>query len=151
MNTFTWAAGCGLVVILALWAADHAGQARDAALGSVDALEKERDRLASHNRQLSDALAYQTALQGKLTEITRATQLLSVALNKQAGQINRNLEEMKRNDKKIADYLDGAVPVDLGLRYARPETTDPLAYRAGAASVLPGPLPVTGAAATEIQ
>ncbi|HAL2109881.1 TPA: hypothetical protein H5X26_004959 [Escherichia coli] len=151
MNTFTWAAGGVLVVVLALWSADHASQVKDAALASVDAITTERDRLVDHNRELSGALANQAALQGQLTQISRVTQQLNVDLGKQSGLINRNFEEQKRNDKQIADYLGGAVPAGLGLRYARPQTTDPLAYRAGAASMLPGPVPATGAPGTASQ
>lgn len=148
MNTFTWAAGGVLVVVLALWSADHSSQVKDAALASVDTLTTERDQLKDHNRELSAAMANQAALQGQLTAISRITQQLNIDLGKQSGLINRNFEEQKRNDKQIADYLGGAVPAGLGLRYARPQTTDPLAYRAGAASMLPGPVPATGAPGT---
>ena len=151
MNTFAWAAGGCVVVILALWSADHSRQTKNAALTSVETLTIERDRLADHNRELSGALANQATLQGQLTEISRVTQQLNLDLGKQSGLINRNFEEQKRNDKQIADYLGGAVPAGLGLRYARPQTTDPLAYRAGAASMLPGPVPATGAPGTASQ
>ncbi|QLG96723.1 hypothetical protein HZF02_32925 (plasmid) [Pseudomonas yamanorum] len=151
MNTVTWAVGLAFVVILSLWSADHMRQSEAAAVKRADTLEEERDRLAAYNTDLSAALTSQAVLQSQITEISRATQLLNTNLNKQSTFINRNFEELKRNDKQIADYLGGSVPGDLGVQYARPETTDPLAYRAGAAGVLPGPVSASKSTATEGQ
>lgn len=39
------------------------------------------------------------------------------------------LQELKRNDKAITDYLHQPVPAGLGRMYQRIETTDPAAYR----------------------
>lgn len=39
------------------------------------------------------------------------------------------LQELKRNDKTILDYLDQPVPADLGRLYQRAATTDPATYR----------------------
>ena len=39
------------------------------------------------------------------------------------------LQELKRNDKAITDYLHQPVPAGLGRLYQRTETTDPAAYR----------------------
>lgn len=42
---------------------------------------------------------------------------------------SRALEELKRNDETIAEYLRSPVPADLGRLYERNETTDTSAYR----------------------
>lgn len=42
---------------------------------------------------------------------------------------SRALEELKRNDEAIADYLRSAVPAELGRLYQRAATTYPGAYR----------------------
>ena len=42
---------------------------------------------------------------------------------------SRALEELKRNDETIAEYLRSPVPADLGRLYERTETTDTSAYR----------------------
>lgn len=39
------------------------------------------------------------------------------------------LQELKRNDATIAEYLRSPVPAGLGRLYQRTETTDPAAYR----------------------
>ncbi|NKF30483.1 hypothetical protein HER21_28855 [Pseudomonas sp. BGM005] len=131
----------GLVVVLSLWSADHARQARDAALA-------QNVKLASFNDALSLALTDRANVQRLLTEIGRDTQRIYTTLDSQSVLINRNLAEMKRHDKAVADYLDSAVPAALGLRYARPETTDPAAWRV-AASVQPGAVPAPGSAAAD--
>lgn len=39
------------------------------------------------------------------------------------------LQELKRNDQSIADYLRGTVPVAVGVRWQRSASTDPDSYR----------------------
>ncbi|MNP65979.1 hypothetical protein D3C76_1616220 [compost metagenome] len=39
------------------------------------------------------------------------------------------LQELKRNDQSIADYLRGTVPVAVGVRWQRSASTDPDTYR----------------------
>jgi hypothetical protein len=147
MNSLGLAAGGAgvLVVVLSLWSLDHAQMARDAALTKADELVQDNDALVAHNEVLASALADRAALQEQLTQVSRATQRLNTTLDTQSSLINRNLEELKRNDKAISDYLRQPVPTAIGMRYARPETTDPAAYRAGAASVQPGAVSSPGA------
>jgi hypothetical protein len=146
LNPLVVAVG-GLVVVLSLWAVDHSRLVRDAALESAGGLSAEVEKLTGHNNDLARELADRAELQQQLTEIGRATQALNSTLDGQTALINRNLSELKRNDKAITDYLGGLVPVALGLRYARPETTDPAAYRAAASGVQPGAVPPAGASA----
>lgn len=136
----------GLVVVLSLWSVDHSRLTRDAALQKAETAEGQVKQLGAVNDAQALALADRANLQRQLTEIGRDTQRIYTTLDSQSVLINRNLDEMKRNDKAVADYLGGHVPVALGLRYARPETTDPVAWRA-AASVQPGAVPVAGPAA----
>lgn len=95
-----------------------------------------------------------TALQARVLEAQQASfarldgveqrmHRLGQTLQRNAGEQNRALEELKRNDQTIADYLAEPVPARLGLLYARPETTDPAAYVPPPA-VQPGALPATG-------
>jgi hypothetical protein len=143
MNTLGLTAGGAavLVVVLSLWSLDHAQMARDAALGDVETLTQANGTLKDHNDALASALADRTELQKQLTDVSRTTQRLNITLDTQSDLINRNFAELKRNDKEISDYLGGVVPAALGMRYARPETTDPAAYRAAAAGVQPGAVP----------
>lgn len=68
----------------------------------------------------------------QIIEITdnekRNRELLQV-IEGQARAQSRTLEELKRNEKAIFDYLAAAVPADLGRLYQRTETTDPGTYR----------------------
>lgn len=81
-------------------------------------------------------------------EIDRGIQLLQQTITQQGRQQSRAIEELKRNDETIAEYLRTAVPAALGVLYARPDTTDPAAYRAGGGvqpgAVLPAGPPSAG-------
>ena len=97
-----------------------------------------------------------TALQARVLEAQQADferlgrvelqmQQLSQAIQRNAANHNRALEELKRNDQTIVDYLAQPVPVSIGVLYARPETTDPGAYSAPPA-MQPGAMPAAGQA-----
>lgn len=88
-------------------------------------------------------LEAQQASFARLDGVERRMQQLGQTLQHNAAVHNRALEELKRNDRTIADYLAEPVPARLGLLYARPETTNPAAYVASPA-VQPGALPATG-------
>lgn len=125
-----------LVSVLSLWTADHYRQSSDRVSAAYADLAAERDGLV-------DLLRGQVVLRESLDKIDRQTRAITSALDGQTAQLNRNLVEMKRTDEKARAYLAELIPVALGLRYARPETTDPVAYRAGAV-VQPGAVPASG-------
>lgn len=102
-----------------------------------------------------------TALQARVLEAQQADferlgrvelqmQQLGQTIQRNAANHNRALEELKRNDKAIADYLAQPVPAGLGVLYARPATADPGAYTAPPA-VQPGAVPAAGEAAAVDQ
>ena len=82
-----------------------------------------------------------------LDKIDHQTRSINTVLDGQAAQLNRSLAELRRTDEKTNAYLAALIPGALGLRYARPETTDPVAYRAGAV-LQSGAVSSTGSAAT---
>lgn len=65
----------------------------------------------------------------EITENERRNRELLQTIAGQSRAQSRALEELKRNDETIADYLRSAVPPDLGRLYQRTATTDPSAYR----------------------
>lgn len=151
MNVYGWFGGA-LVVVLSLWAADHYRQSENAAQQKVITLSGNVDALTAHNALLAQALNDRTLVQEQLAQVSQATRQMNSALDTQSAQINRNFDELKRNDKETADYLRLSVPTALGLRYARPETTDPVAYRAAATGLREsGAVPSAGAPATQAQ
>lgn len=91
-------------------------------------------------------LVSQQQLLGDLADIERRMQQLGQTVTRNASAHTRALEELKRNDQAIADYLASPVPSALGRLYERPETTDPAAYRAPD-GVQPGAVPATGSGA----
>jgi hypothetical protein len=117
--------GAALVVSLSLWFADHAWQ-------NSERLTVQNEGMARELVAMATALDSQAVLRDAVDKIDRQTRFISTALDGQAAQLNRNLAELKRTDEKTNSYLAELVPVALGLRYQRPETTDPVAYRAGA-------------------
>lgn len=141
MNGYGLAGGLGaaLVVSLSLWFADHARQNSERLTGENEGMARELIALAT-------ALDSQAILRESLDKIDRQTLAITNALDGQTAQLNRNLVEMKRTDEKARAYLAELIPAALGLRYARPETTDPVAYRAGAV-VQPGAVPASGSPA----
>lgn len=82
----------------------------------------------------------------RAADIDRSIKLLEQTITRQATRQERAIEELKRNDQTIMDYLAEPVPAGLGLLYARPDTTDPSAYRA-ADPLQPGAVPAAGEAA----
>lgn len=86
----------------------------------------------------------------RLGRVELQMQQLSQTIQRNAANHNRALEELKRNDQAIVDYLAQPVPVAIGLLYARPETTDPGAYTAPPA-VQSGAVPAPAAAAAVDQ
>ena len=127
MNGFVVAVGLGaaLIVSYSLQFADRTIQANARLTEANEGLAMQRDAL-------SKALGDQASLRSVLDKIDRQTRSINFVLDGQTAQLNRNLAELKRTDEKTNAYLAELVPVALGLRYARPETTDPIAYRAGA-------------------
>lgn len=94
---------------------DHAQQKLDAA-GQLD-----QERVA-----IIEAQSQQLA--GVLAAELKNRELLQVLANQSSAQ-SLALEDLKRNDETIAEYLRAPVPASLGRLYQRAATTDPSAYR----------------------
>ncbi len=96
----------------------------------ADVAAQERDR----NQQMIDlqagVLAEQQRQLGRVAEIERQTRQLGQALEVQGARHAAALRELKENDQAVRDWLRAGIPAGLGRMYARPETTDPSAYRA---------------------
>ena len=65
----------------------------------------------------------------EITDNERRNRELLQTIAGQSRAQSRALQELKQNDETIADYLRGAVPVELGRLYQRTATTDPSTYR----------------------
>jgi LysB family phage lysis regulatory protein len=116
--------------------ADHAEQALAT---SQQLVERQADVLAEQQKQI-----------GQVTALDLRMRALEQTVNRNAEAQSRALEELKRHDQAVADYLAAAVPAALGGLYERPETTDPAAYHSP--NRLPAdPVPATGAAGAAHQ
>lgn len=149
MTGFGLTAGLGaaLAVVGALWLSDHSAQVAKLAMEQNATLRKSVEVSEANNATLKEALLDQQALRVVLGLIDTRTRSIYSTLDGQAAQLNRSLAELKRTDEKTNAYLAELIPVALGLRYQRPETTDPVAYRASAV-VQPGAVPSAGSSAT---
>lgn len=78
-----------------------------------------------------------------ITENERRNRELLQTIAGQSRAQSRAIEELKRNDETIAEYLRSPVPADLGRLYQRASTTDPSAYRQQT-EVRAGPVPASG-------
>lgn len=98
-----------------------------------------QERLASAQEKIRAAelldenrIAVIEAQAGQLSNMLQAetkNRELLAQLASQSRAHTAALQELKRNDKAIIDYLDQPVPAGLGRLYQRTETTDPAAYR----------------------
>lgn len=88
-------------------------------LADMRALDVQRvEVINAQNKQLSAVLINEQRNRELLAQI-----------NSQSRAQTQALTELKRNDKKIMDYLDQPVPAELGRLYQRSETTNPVKYR----------------------
>ena len=143
------AAGGGLVVVLSLWFADHSLQIKDQAVQDSVALAEQNAALVKHSNGLAFALADQAAVRDALSEMNTRLNQTQSTISVQTGQINRSLAELKRDNEQITTYLASPVPSAISVRYARTETTDPVEYRARAASVRADVVPSSGPSASD--
>lgn len=115
-------------------------------------LEAERagraEQSLAESRQMIDlqagVLANQQSQIGAIAEIERQMHALDQTITRNAAAHSAAIEELKRNDQAVAEYLATAVPTPLGRLYERPETTDSAAYRAPT-GVPAGFVPAAGA------
>lgn len=89
-------------------------------------------------------LAEQQRQIGQVTELDRQFRKLTQDIHQSAAAQAAAIEELKRHDQAVADYLRNPVPAALGRLYERPETTDPRTYRMPT-GVPAGGVPVAGA------
>jgi hypothetical protein len=144
MSLYGWIA-LAFAVVLAGWQWDHNRNEVAALEHAATAQQQEVDRLASSNSQFAQLLIDRHALDERLGLISVQTQTTNQTLAGQGAQWRQAFAELKRNDDQVRVYLAAPVPVALGLRYARPATTDPLAWGAGQAAPLSvGGLPTAG-------
>ncbi|ARH18071.1 hypothetical protein AO946_37180 [Pseudomonas aeruginosa] len=119
-----------LVTALVFWRMDHLAQDREAEQRRAEAAETERDRKQQMIDLQAGVLAEQQRQLGRVAEIERQTRQLGQALEIQGTRHAAALRELKENDQAVRDWLRAGIPAGLGRMYARPETTDPSAYRA---------------------
>ncbi|MFC2970934.1 hypothetical protein ACFOJE_01720 [Azotobacter bryophylli] len=98
----------------------------------------------------ANVLAEQQKQIGQVTALDQRMRALEQTVTRNAQAQSRAIEELKRHDQAVADYLAAAVPAALGGLYERPETTDPAAYHSP--DRLPAdPVPATSTAGAEDQ
>ncbi len=105
----------------------------------ADAGQLDQERVA-----IIEAQSQQLA--GVLAAELKNRELLQALANQSRAQ-SQALEELKRNDETIAEYLRAPVPASLGRLYQRATTTDPSAYRQQT-EVRTGPVPAASAPGT---
>ena len=133
VSMLTWWLIASPRIELAQTQLDHAHQ-QLAAAGLLD-----RERVAVIESQ-SEQLA------GVLIAELKNRELLQTLTNQSRAQ-SQALEELKRNDETIAEYLRAPVPASIGRLYQRAATTDPSAYR-HSSQVRTDPVPTASKAST---
>lgn len=100
--------------------------------------------------QQAGVMAEQQKQFGQLAAIEQRMRALEQTVDRNAQAQSRALEELKRHDQAVADYLAAAVPAALGRLYERPETTDPANYH-GPDRLPADSVPAAGAASAANQ
>ena len=123
--------------------------------GLAPRIDRQADRADRAELSLADAqgmielqagvLAEQQRQIGQVTELDRQFRKLTQDIHQSAAAQAAAIEELKRHDQEVADYLRNPVPAALGGLYERPETTDPAAY-VMPTGVRAGGMPAAGAA-----
>lgn len=119
----------------AIWTLDHARGVNALQAEVITGLQAEAARTAAIIEQQAEALARQQETAKALGKIGADMAQLSSLLDQQGDTLAAGLEELKRNDPDAREYLRSPVPAAVGMRHARPETTDIGAYRASAGGV----------------
>jgi LysB family phage lysis regulatory protein len=128
--------------------------------GLAPRIDRQADRADRAETSLADAermislqagvLAEQQRQIGQVTELDRQFRKLTQNIHQNAADHAAAIEELKRHDQEVADYLRSPVPAALGRLYERPETTDPRAY-CMPTGVPAGGVPAAGAASAAAE
>lgn len=109
-------------------------------LAAAGELDQERVAIIeAQSQQLAGVLAAELKNRELLQELANQSSAQSLAL-----------EDLKRNDETIAEYLRAPVPANLGRLYQRAATTDPRDYRQSP-QVRTDPVPTASTASTTDQ
>ena len=118
------------IIVLALqaWCIERLTSARDLAQSAVSHMEiqlaAEQDRTAEQALVIDEQIAQLE--QGRAADQLFRTLAQTIVKD---GDVTRNaLQELKKHDQAVAEYLRGAVPAVYGVQFERPETTDPTQY-----------------------
>ena len=109
----------------------------------IELAELQRDISDARLTEASSTIAGLKSQVEAVAKLDRQFALLNQTISQTQREQRKAFEELKANDANVRDYLAGAVPVELGRLYARPETTDPELYN-GATSMQPGTVSATG-------
>lgn len=139
----------GLVVVCALWFADHSYQVKEQAMQANAGFAEQNAALVSHVSELAVALRDQAAVRAVLGDMSTRLNQTQSTLSGQTAQITRSLAELKRTDEQITAYLAAPIPRAIGVRYARAETTDPVEYRSAAIGLRVDPVPSARASSAD--
>ena len=112
----------------------RADRAEQALADSQKLVERQANVLVEQQKQI-----------GQVAALDQRMRALEQTVHRNALAQSRALEELKRHDQAVADYLAAAVPAALGGLYERPETTDPAAYH-GPDRLPADPVPAASAA-----
>lgn len=122
--------GALVALVLALWAIDHTTSENAHLADQLASLQRDESRNAQLIQQQAAALAQRDALADRVAAIQSGLGALGRDLRARADENAQAMEELKRNDQEVREWMAGCVPAAVGVRYARPTTTDPRAYRA---------------------
>lgn len=96
---------------------------------TIDLLKKGADDDAATIASQAGALSGIKQLQQQVADLNTKSQAAMQAIGAGTAALATDLQELKRHDQTVADYLLGAVPTAVGVRWQRAASTDPSTYR----------------------
>lgn len=124
-------------------------------LHRIETRDNEITALKITNQSQQEALAREVDWSQNRENVIKSLLLIGEDVKKVQDQIKAQdkanraaLKELIANDKEVRDYMSQPVPAALGLRYARPATTDPTKY-GPSGSVHPDSMPVPRSGSTK--
>lgn len=143
MRNYLIAAVVAALIALA-WLADRQGLEGELVQKDLDHAAELSKRDAAVIQGQTKVLEQYGALVAGLSQIDAKASGLAVTLKTQGAERRAEYLELLSNDPVVSSWESSPLPAAVGLRYARPATTDPAEWRAARRGVPAGGVPAAG-------
>lgn len=129
MNVSIPQAVVGVLALAAVGLINYQRIENNAQAATIDLLKKGADEDAATIASQADALGGIKQLHQQVADLNTKSLAAMLAIGADTAALSADLQELKRHDQTVADYLLGAVPAAVGVRWQRAASSDPDTYR----------------------